>query len=122
MNRKPNVYSQQHVHKMLYPNGHKLNSKITWKISTVDEHFILLSKADLFLVLVPTLVQFLKDIDKAGDIMDYVQPYIGSVSKAKEFANDFLIKRNQLIKAEVINSIFAKQSKLIAFFFFFFFF
>ncbi|CAF1621341.1 unnamed protein product [Adineta ricciae] len=49
---------------------------------------------------VPTLVQFLKDIDKAGDIMDYVQPYIGSVSKAKEFANDFLIKRNQLAKAE----------------------
>ncbi|CAF1621656.1 unnamed protein product [Adineta ricciae] len=49
---------------------------------------------------VPTLVQFLKDIDKAGDIMDYVQPYIGSVSKAKEFANDFLSKRNQLAKAE----------------------
>ena len=33
--------------------------------------------------------------------MEYVQPYIGSVSKAKEFANDFLAKRNQLLHAEV---------------------
>jgi hypothetical protein len=50
---------------------------------------------------VPTLVQLLKDIDNPGEIMEYVQPYIGSVSKAKEFANDFLAKRNQLANAEV---------------------
>lgn len=50
---------------------------------------------------VPTLVQLLKDIDNPGDIMEYIQPYIGSVSKAKEFANDFLAKRNQLAHAEV---------------------
>jgi hypothetical protein len=50
---------------------------------------------------VPTLVQLLKDIDNAGDIIEYVQPYIGSVSKAKDFANDFLAKRNQISNAEV---------------------
>jgi hypothetical protein len=50
---------------------------------------------------VPTLVQLLKDIDNAGDIVEYVQAYIGSVSKAREFASDFLIKRNQLANAEV---------------------
>ncbi|CAF3691301.1 unnamed protein product [Rotaria sordida] len=49
---------------------------------------------------VPTLVQLLKDIDNAGEIVEYVQPYIGTVSKAKEFANDFLLKRNQLANAE----------------------
>ncbi|CAF3678308.1 unnamed protein product [Adineta steineri] len=49
---------------------------------------------------VPTLIQLLKDIDNAGEIIEYVQPYIGSVSKAKEFANDFLSKRNQLANAE----------------------
>ncbi len=49
----------------------------------------------------PTLVQLLKDIDNPGEIMEYVQPYIGSVSKAKDFANDFLAKRNQLANAEV---------------------
>jgi hypothetical protein len=51
--------------------------------------------------LVPTLVQLLKDIDNAGEIIEYVQPYIGSVSKAKEFASDFLVKRHQLANAEV---------------------
>ncbi len=49
----------------------------------------------------PTLVQLLKDIDNPGEIMEYVQPYIGSVSKAKEFASNFLAKRNQLANAEV---------------------
>ncbi|CAF4504864.1 unnamed protein product [Rotaria sp. Silwood1] len=49
---------------------------------------------------VPTLVQLLKDINNAGEIVEYVQPYIGTVSKAKEFANDFLLKRNQLANAE----------------------
>ncbi len=57
----------------------------------------------LFLVIVsvPTLVQLLKDIDNPGEIMEYVQPYIGSVSKAKDFANDFLAKRTQIANAEV---------------------
>jgi hypothetical protein len=50
---------------------------------------------------VPTLVQLLKDIDTAEEIIEYVQPYIGSVSKAKEFANDFISKRKQLSNAEV---------------------
>jgi hypothetical protein len=54
-----------------------------------------------FIIQVPTLVQLLKDIDNAGEIIEYVQPYIGTVSKAKEFANDFLVKRNQLANAEV---------------------
>ena len=63
-----------------------------------------------FFFLVPTLVQLLKDIDNAGEIMEYVQPYIGSVSKAKEFASDFLIKRNQLVNAEVNCSISILQS------------
>ncbi|CAF1917971.1 unnamed protein product [Rotaria magnacalcarata] len=49
---------------------------------------------------VPTLVQLLKDIDDAGEIIEYVQPYIGTVSKAKEFTNDFLLKRKQLANAE----------------------
>lgn len=46
-------------------------------------------------------MQLLKDIDNAGEIVEYVQPYIGIVSKAKEFANDFILKRNQLTNAEV---------------------
>ncbi len=54
-----------------------------------------------FILQVPTLVQLLKDIDNTGEITEYVQPYIGSVSKAKEFATDFLAKRNQLANAEV---------------------
>ncbi|CAF0949761.1 unnamed protein product [Rotaria sordida] len=49
---------------------------------------------------VPTLVQLLKDIDSAEEIVEYVQPYIGSVIKAKEFANDFIVKRKQLANAE----------------------
>ncbi|CAF4255406.1 unnamed protein product [Rotaria socialis] len=49
---------------------------------------------------VPTLVQLLKDIDNAGEIIEYIQPYIGTVSKAKEFTNDFLLKRKQLANAE----------------------
>lgn len=64
--------------------------------------FFLFNYFDYFLIVqVPTLVQLLKDIDNAADIIEYVQPYIGTVSKAKEFANDFLIKRKQLANAEV---------------------
>ncbi len=47
------------------------------------------------------MVQLLKDIDTAEEIVEYVQPYIGSVTKAKEFANDFISKRKQLTTAEV---------------------
>jgi hypothetical protein len=54
-----------------------------------------------FCFIVPTLVQLLKDIDTAEEIIEYVQPYIGSVSKAKEFASDFISKRKQLSNAEV---------------------
>lgn len=54
-------------------------------------------------ILVPTLVQLLKDIDSAEEIVEYVQPYIGSVSKSREFARDFLAKRKQLANAEVID-------------------
>ena len=50
---------------------------------------------------VPTLVQLLKDIDSAEEIVEYVQPYIGSVIKAREFAADFISKRKQLSHAEV---------------------
>ncbi|CAF1014462.1 unnamed protein product [Rotaria sp. Silwood1] len=49
---------------------------------------------------VPTLVQLLKDIDSPEEIVEYVQPYIGSVIKTKEFANDFIAKRKQLANAE----------------------
>lgn len=51
--------------------------------------------------LVPTLVQLLEDIDSSEEIVEYVQPYIGSVVKAKEFAQDFISKRKQLANAEV---------------------
>jgi hypothetical protein len=50
---------------------------------------------------VPTLVQLLKDIDSAEEIVEYVQPYIGSVIKAREFAHDFITKRKQLANVEV---------------------
>ncbi len=43
----------------------------------------------------------MKDIETAEEIVEYVQPYIGSVIKAKEFANDFISKRKQLSNAEV---------------------
>jgi hypothetical protein len=57
-------------------------------------------KDNLQAIDVPTLVQLLKDIDTAEEIVEYVQPYIGSVTKAKEFANDFISKRKQLTTAE----------------------
>ena len=47
------------------------------------------------------LVQLLKEIDNPGEIVEYIRPYIGSVSKAKEFAHGFLAKRNQFTQAEV---------------------
>jgi hypothetical protein len=43
----------------------------------------------------------LKDIDSTEEIVEYVQPYIGSIIKAKEFANDFITKRKQLANAGV---------------------
>lgn len=49
----------------------------------------------------PTLVQLLKDTDDAREIAEYVQPFVGSISGARDFANDFLTKRNQLANAEV---------------------
>jgi len=57
-------------------------------------------KDNLQAIDVPTLVQLLKDIDSAEEIVEYVQPYIGSVSKSREFARDFLAKRKQLANAE----------------------
>jgi len=44
----------------------------------------------------------LKDIDTAEEIVEYVQPYIGSVIKSRDFAQNFIAKRKQLLKAEVI--------------------
>ena len=82
------------------PNGHRRNSRTTYKPSTVEQ----LSRSRRFtlrLFSVPTLVQLLKDIDSAEDIVDYVQPYIGSVAKAKDFAHDFIVKRKQLANAGV---------------------
>lgn len=49
----------------------------------------------------PTLVQLLKDIETSEEIIEYVQPYIGSVTKAREFARDFIVKRKQLANVEV---------------------
>jgi len=46
-------------------------------------------------VLVTTLVQLLKDIDNPNEIIEYIRPYMGCISKAKEFADNFLFKRNQ---------------------------
>ncbi len=95
------IYRQTLEHKMLCQNGHKINSKIVQKILMVEENFFCSIFNWNHFFQVPTLVQLLKDIDNPGEIMEYVQPYIGSVSKAKDFANDFLAKRNQLIHAEV---------------------
>ncbi|CAM4806474.1 unnamed protein product [Rotaria magnacalcarata] len=57
-------------------------------------------KDNLQAIDVPTLVQLLKDIDSSDEIIEYVQPYIGSVIKAREFASDFIVKRKQLANAE----------------------
>ncbi|CAF1566550.1 unnamed protein product [Adineta ricciae] len=56
-------------------------------------------KDNLQAIDVPTLVTLLKDIDSAEEIFEYVQPYIGSVVKSKEFAKDFILKRKQLANA-----------------------
>ena len=73
------------------------------------------SRSFTALILVPTLVQLLKDIDNAEEIVEYVQPYIGSVTKAKEFANDFISKRKQLSHAEVHSHSPIKSSKYDAY-------
>ncbi len=67
----------------------------------------------LLFISVPTLVQLLKDIDSTEEIVEYVQPYIGSIIKAKEFANDFIAKRKQLANAEVIYYIDIVKPKLL---------
>lgn len=62
----------------------------------------------LNLFLASTLVQLLKDIDDPKEIIEYIQPYIGSVSKAREFAANFLFKRNQLanLDSEQVDDVF----------------
>lgn len=49
---------------------------------------------------VSTLVQLLKDIDNSNEIIEYVRPYMDCLSRAKEFAENFLYKRNQFSKIE----------------------
>ncbi len=66
-------------------------NKNTWTFENIS----------LLFISVPTLVQLLKDIDSTEEIVEYVQPYIGSIIKAKEFANDFITKRKQLANAGV---------------------
>jgi hypothetical protein len=68
------------------------------------------------LFLVPTLVQLLKDIETSEEIVEYVQPYIGSVTKAREFAKDFISKRKQLANVEVNDFVVFFISSSITFF------
>ena len=48
----------------------------------------------IVVILVPTFISFLREVDNPYEVQDYVNSYLGETPKSAQFAKDFIERRS----------------------------